>query len=161
MALRSRCPRPRPRVPAPGRPRCRRWRTRPGHWCGRIGRRALCRAPRRYPALRGRSPQCWTIPHGREHDVRRQGFGALFALDLDLATPFGVDPDQFHGRRGHHRRPQFAECALHRLRYLLVLERHHAGMYSTTVTFTPSAAAEPRTRCRWRPNPRPLFRAAG
>ena len=66
-------------------------------------------------------------PHGREHDVRRQGFGALFALDLDLATPFGVDPDRFHGRRGHHRRPQFAECALHRLRYLLVLERHHAG----------------------------------
>ena len=41
--------------------------------------------------------------------------------------PSGVDPDRFHGRRGHHRRPQFAECALHRLRHLLVLERHHAG----------------------------------
>ena len=65
--------------------------------------------------------------HGRQHDIGRQGLRAFFALDLHFAKPFGVDLHCFHRGRSEHRRTQFAECALHGLRHLLVFERHHAG----------------------------------
>ena len=65
--------------------------------------------------------------HGRQHDSGSQRLRTFFAFDLHVAEPFGIDLHGFHRGRGQHRRTQFAECAFHGFRHLLVLQGHHAG----------------------------------
>lgn len=72
-----------------------------------------------------------------------QGFSAFLALDLHLAAAFRIDADRLYGRRCQHRSAQFAECALHGLRHLFVLQRHHAGHVLHDGDFDPQRRIEP------------------